>query len=340
LKIAVINKNSDERNLLSSIYSRHSTHSVIWTASCGGDGLAKLDNHQPDLILLGLDLDDINAPEVTRKIMDKSSCAILIISPSIDSNAGNIFESMGAGALDATKTPECDDIDDESVQLLLEKTKIIQKLITNRSPSKTRSAPSAPSNYPIVVIGASTGGPIVLAEILSNLPADYPHPLVIVQHVDEQFSGSFSNWLNEQSQLDVRIANNGDKLEAGTVLIAGTSDHLTLRDDHRVYYTENPKEYVYRPSVDVLFSAVAEKWNGKVLGVLLTGMGRDGAQGLLDLRNNGSHTISQEASSCAVYGMPKAAEQIKASISVESIDDIVDSILRFGNKTRNVVKSA
>jgi two-component system response regulator WspF len=172
------------------------------------------------------------------------------------------------------------------------------------------------------------------------MPADYPHPIVIVQHVDKQFSASFADWLNQQTVLNVRIAKNSDSFEPGTVLVAGTSDHLTLANDNRVYYTENPKEYVYRPSVDVFFNSIAERWKGKVLGVLLTGMGRDGANGLLALRNHGAHTISQDETSCAVYGMPKAAVDIKASCAVETVDQIIDSILKFGDKTRQMVKSA
>lgn len=343
MKIAIISNKGEDTRILVDIIAYYTSHEVIWTEKTGLDGIKQCQQQTPDTLLIDLELPDVSTADVARAIMEDSACAIVVIAASIDNKAGKIFEAMGAGALDACKIPASTIQDeDENVEILVTKIATIEKLTSGKKSGQhdSNATRCVRGDYPVVVIGASTGGPIVLAEILTNLPADYPHPIIIVQHVDEQFSSSFASWLNDQTTLNVRLARNADIIEPGTVLIAGTSDHLTLANDNRVYYTENPKDYVYRPSVDVLFNSVAERWKGRVLGILLTGMGRDGASGLLALRNHGAHTISQDKESCAVYGMPKAAADINASCSIETVDQIIDSILKFGNKTRHMVKSA
>src|SRR5207253_2237143 len=144
------------------------------------------------------------------------------------------------------------------------------------------------------------GGPAALAKVLSALPKQLPAAVVVVQHVDAQFAGSMADWIGGYSALPVRIAREGDRPELGAVLLAATNDHLALVSEDRLGYTAHPREYVYRPSVDVFFQSVTRYWSGEVVGVLLTGMGRDGAVGLKALRNQGRHTIAQDQATSAV----------------------------------------
>jgi len=137
--------------------------------------------------------------------------------------------------------------------------------------------------------------------------------IVVVQHIDQHFADNFARWLGEQLEMPVRSAEEGDELVAGTVLIAKSNDHLTLDQNHRLRYDANPKDYAYRPSVDVFFHCVAQHWKGEAIGVLLTGMGRDGAEGLLAMRRAGQTTIAQDQASSAVYGMPRAAAELDAA---------------------------
>jgi two-component system response regulator WspF len=134
-----------------------------------------------------------------------------------------------------------------------------------------------------------------------------------VQHIDQHFADNFARWLGEQLEMPVRAAEEGDELVAGTVLIAKSNDHLTLDQNLRLRYDIHPKDYAYRPSVDVFFHCVAQHWKGEVVGVLLTGMGRDGAEGLLAMRKAGHTTIAQDQASSAVYGMPRAAAELDAA---------------------------
>jgi len=168
----------------------------------------------------------------------------------------------------------------------------------------------------LVGIGASAGGPAAVATLLAGLPKDFPAAVVVIQHVDAHMAPGMADWLSQQSALPVRVANEGDRLTVGTVLLAATSDHLVLKSAERVGYSPDPREAVYRPSVDAFFQSVRQRWRGEVVGVLLTGMGRDGAAGLKALREQGRHTIAQDEQSSAVYGMPKAAAKIDAAVDI------------------------
>jgi two-component system, chemotaxis family, response regulator WspF len=168
----------------------------------------------------------------------------------------------------------------------------------------------------LVAIGASVGGPAALTTILRGLPADFPAAVVIVQHIDERFGLGMAKWLNQGAALEVRVAAEGDRPATGVVLLAATGDHLVFKGADRLGYTADPVDYVHRPSVDAFFHSVCRLWRGEVIGVLLTGMGRDGALGLKALRDAGHHTIAQDEASSAVYGMPKAAATIDAAVEI------------------------
>ena len=168
----------------------------------------------------------------------------------------------------------------------------------------------------LVVIGASAGGPSALLGILKTLSADFPTPMVIVQHMGRHSAQSLAQWLNSQSALEVRPAQRGELPRPGRVLVAGDGDHLVLTAAGRLSYTEQPRGCSYRPSIDVFFNSVTRFWTGPVIGVLLTGMGRDGAEGLRTLRAHGHHTIAQDQVTSAVYGMPKAAVELDAVVEI------------------------
>ncbi|MGK7882378.1 MAG: chemotaxis protein CheB, partial [Crocosphaera sp.] len=181
---------------------------------------------------------------------------------------------------------------------------------------------------PLIVIGASTGGPKALARILGEFPPNFEGSIVIIQHVDVQFSSGLAKWLDEQTPLSVVLASEGDTLSASKVLLAGTNDHLVLRPNLTLTYTKEPENYPYRPSIDVFCESVAQSWSRKGIAVLLTGMGRDGAMGLKKLRRRGWHTIAQNQQSCVVYGMPKAAVQMEAAVQVLSLSEIAPTLIK------------
>ena len=175
---------------------------------------------------------------------------------------------------------------------------------------------------PILAIGASTGGPKALADILTALPPDFPAAVVVVQHMDPAFNAGLNTWLKGQSALPVTVARPGERLQAGRVYLAKGGDHLVIGPDSLLHYTPEPADDPFHPSVDALFESLARLTLSRGVAVLLTGMGRDGARGLLALRRAGWSTIAQDAGTCAVYGMPKAAMELGAAEMVLPLPNI------------------
>jgi two-component system response regulator WspF len=179
----------------------------------------------------------------------------------------------------------------------------------------------------LVAIGSSAGGPAALEILLKGLPRDFPAAIVLVQHVDQVFAAGMAEWLASASGLHVRLACEGERPQVGSVLLAGTNHHIRLLKNGTLAYTAEPVNEIYRPSIDVFFASVAQYWSGDAIGVLLTGMGRDGAQGLKLMREHGYLTIAQDQQSCAVYGMPKAAAAIDAAVEIRPLERIAPRLM-------------
>ena len=168
---------------------------------------------------------------------------------------------------------------------------------------------------------------MALAAALTPLPADFGGAVIVIQHVDAQFSAGLASWLNQQTQLDTKLATDGCRPEPGTVWVAGTNNHLVMQPNLTLTYTAEPRSYLYRPSVDVFFESLALHWPSVELAILLTGMGSDGAQGLKTLRDKGWQTMAQDEASSVVYGMPKAAARMGAAGQILGINLIGPAIL-------------
>ena len=302
-------------------------HHIAWVARDGAHAIAMCAKDTPDLILMDLAMPGIDGVAATRKIMAETPCAILIVTPSVDGNTAAVFDAMGHGAIDAVDTPVMG-----SADLAVAIAPFLQKIDTLAKLVGTRRFTPAAGQYGdtwvigkrerLVVMGASAGGPVALARVLCALPKTFPAAVVIVQHVDERFAPGMAEWLSRSSALPVRVAKEGDRPSVGTALLAGTNDHLVFKTPERLGYTAEPREQPYRPSVDVFFESVGALWAGDTVGVLLTGMGRDGAKGLKTLRNKGCYTIAQDESTSAVYGMPKAAATLGAAVDILPLERI------------------
>jgi two-component system response regulator WspF len=292
-------------------------HRIIWSAATGAEAVELCSNRTPDLVLLDLTA-AVDGVETTRRIMATAPCPIVLIATSVRVNAAQIFEAMGHGAVDAADAPVLTAGGlKETAAPLLAKIELLSRVISGRTGVVPPEPLSRSSRHGcLIAVGASAGGPAVLATMLRGLPKDFPAAIVIVQHVDEHFAGGMAEWLNQGSALSVRVAREGDRPAPMSVLLASTRDHLTFKSADRVGYTVEPSENFYRPSVDVFFQSVCRLWRGDVVGVLLTGMGRDGAIGLKALRDHGYHTIAQDQATCAVYGMPKAAAALNAAVEI------------------------
>jgi chemotaxis response regulator CheB len=328
MRIAIVNDLPLAVEALRRVLALQPEHRVIWVAENGAQAVQRCAEQRPDLVLMDLLMPEMDGVEATRRIMAETPCAILLVTASVGANTARVFDAMGHGALDAVDTPALVGGDSRaSAAPLLAKIEIIGKLIGDSVPARavgTRSAAAsrATRSQRLVAIGASAGGPAALATLLRGLPADFPAAVVIIQHVDEQFAAGMAHWLGQHSVLPVQVAREGDRPTRGVVLLAATNDHLRLVSSGRLAYTPIPQDYVYRPSVDVFFHSACALWPGDIVGVLLTGMGRDGALGLKALRDQGHLTIAQDQASCAVYGMPRAAVALDAAVDVLPIEAI------------------
>jgi two-component system response regulator WspF len=322
VKIGIVNDSPLAVEALRRAVALAPEHQIVWVAKNGAEAVALCRNVPPTLVLMDLVMPEMDGVEATRRIMSSTPCAILIVTVSIGTNSSRAFEAMGYGALDAVDAPMIGTgAPLESAGPLLMKIETIGRMLackTGLRPDGANvSSPSRPASPErLIAIGASAGGPAAVATVLRGLPKDFPAAIVIIQHVDRQFAAGMADWLGQESQLAVRLAREGDRPAPGEVLMAGTSDHLVLKGSHQLGYTQEPRDYVYRPSVDVFFQSVSHHWQGEAVAVLLTGMGRDGALGLKALRNRGFHTIAQDEATSAVYGMPKAAARLDAASDI------------------------
>jgi two-component system response regulator WspF len=335
MRIAIVNDVMMAVEAVRRVVIGSSGHQLAWVALDGEDAVARCAADTPDLILMDLTMPKMGGVEATRRIMASTPCAIVIVTANVDDNSSKVFEAMGAGALDAVNTPVLESPAataypeaGNGATALLAKIETIRKLIgaaqpNRQSPSPIQSAENHDgSSGPLVAIGASAGGPAAVAKVLSQLPADFSAPIVVVQHVDSQFSQGLADWLDCQTPLHVRLAAEGDRPSPGAVLLAANDNHLVFESPMRLSYTRYPLESSYRPSVDVYFKSVASFWRGDVVGVILTGMGRDGAEGLRALHEKGHHTIAQDRATSAVYGMPKAAAELQAASEILPLEQI------------------
>ena len=297
-------------------------HRLVWVARDGQEAVDRCKELTPDLILMDLIMPVMNGVEATRKIMQSTPCPILVVTSTVSGNSAKVFEAMSAGALDAVATPVIGKMDETVIgEELLKKIHQIGQLTgsLHKKPEKSRSIAKPKvqiDGIDLVVLGCSTGGPNILIEILSALPEKFPASIIIVQHMDKQFTPGLVQWIDSKINLPVNIARAGDIPEPGKVLMACTDDHLVMTSTLTLSYTEEPKDNFYHPSVDVFFSSVAQFWPGEGVAALLTGMGRDGAEGLLALHNRNWYTIAQDRDSSIVYGMPKAAAQLGAATDI------------------------
>ena len=331
MRVAIVNDLALAREVLRRLVLSVPGYTIAWTACDGAEAVRKAAADRPDVILMDLVMPVLDGVEATRRIMAENPCPILLVTSSISSNFSKVYEAMGHGGLDAVNTPTLDRAgkvrDGEG---LLARLANLAK--SGRAPAASiasclpvvRPVGKGP---PLVALGASTGGPEALACIVETFPADFPAAVVIVQHIGADFAPSLVLWLQERAHLRVRPASAGDTPVPGEILLAASNDHLILGRDRRLLYTPDPEDYPYRPSVDVLFCSLAAHWPKRGVAALLTGMGTDGARGLLALRQAGWFTLAQDQTSSVVYGMPQAAAQLGAACEVLPLSRLASVIL-------------
>jgi two-component system chemotaxis response regulator CheB len=306
---------------------------VVATASDPYDARDKIIEYEPDVMTCDVEMPKMNGIEFIQKLMPQYPLPIIVVS----SLSGRVFDAMEAGAVEFVGKPDLTSV--KNVESFINDLIAKIKIASNAKVLK-RNAEPAPKNIEntklndkikLIAIGASTGGTEALYHVLKKLPADIPG-IVIVQHIPANFSRMFAERLNNTIELSVREAKTGDYVERGQVLIAPGDRHMTVKkigDKFKIDCFENEKVNGHCPSVDVLFESVAKEAGSSAIGVILTGMGYDGAKGLMSMRRRGARTIGQDEKSCVVYGMPKVAFNIGAVEKQTSLENIANTIYSF-----------
>jgi len=318
MRIAIVNDMRAAAEALRRVVESIPGHVLAWTAADGVQAVAMARRDRPDLILMDLLMPHLDGAEATRQIMATTPCAILVVTATVSGNISLVYDAMGHGALDAVDTPTLGPGGEVTgAGPLVEKIGMIAKLVgVPAAGPRVRAATVAVGPPRLVVVGASTGGPKALCDLLLPLPHDWNAAVVIVQHVDVAFAAGLATWLTDRTGHGVRVVQHGQQPRAGDVLLAGTNDHLVLTAGGGLEYRAEPREIFFRPSVDVFFESVAVHAAKSGVAVVLTGMGRDGARGLAALRQKGWHTIAQDEATSVVWSMPKAAIEAGGAVEV------------------------
>ncbi|MGB6539004.1 MAG: chemotaxis-specific protein-glutamate methyltransferase CheB [Xanthobacteraceae bacterium] len=310
---------------------------IVGVAKDGSQGVELCRLHRPDAITMDMMMPVMSGLAATEYIMAHCPTPILIVSSSL--NRGELFkiyDALSAGAVDVLEKPTGEELDGEWQRRLRSAVKLVAKIkvishIRARLQARPRvceiltPAPASQHAYRrrIVAIGASTGGPGAVSEVLRSLPRHFRIPVLVVVHMNATFASALTDWLNAQSELHVVPAQNGALVASlqGCVAVAPGDRHLIVRSG-RIVLTDDAERQSCRPSVDVLFESVAAEYGADAVGCLLTGMGKDGALGLLRIRQAGGLTIAQDEASSVVYGMPREALALGAVACVSSLKDI------------------
>jgi len=321
MRIAIVNDLGLAREVLRRVVLSVPGYAVAWEAVDGEDAVAKAAADRPDAILMDLVMPRLDGAEATRRIMRQNPCPVLVVTSTVGGNFELVYRAMGAGALDAVETPTLGPGGvPRNAEPLVARLAKLDAALQGETGSGFVAVPAVkpPSvDIPrIVGIGVSTGGPDALGAVLAALPVGFPAAVVVVQHIAAEYAPGLADALTPRCRLPIRVVRPGDVPQPGIVHLAATDDHLELASDLRLRYTPTPRSAPYRPSVDVLFASLAARAPRPGVGVLLTGMGTDGADGLLKLRQVGWHTIAQDEATCVVYGMPKAAVERRAATEV------------------------
>jgi two-component system chemotaxis response regulator CheB len=309
------------RKLIPQILQRDGSIEVVGTAMDGDFGLKKIQELNPDVVTLDLDMPRMDGMETLRQIMRKQHLPVIVVSALSTEGASATFKALALGALDFVAKPR--DAASSHMDAIAED--LISKIkIASRSRIKPAVSPSVADwarkqktastqrrrPAKVVAIGVSTGGPNALQYLLSQLPAEFPGSILIVQHMPVGFTEMFARRLNESCAIEVKEAQPGDLLIAGRALVCPGDKHIRVRKmplAATAVLSEEARVNGHRPSVDVLFHSVAAEFGQGSIGVLMTGMGEDGAAGLGEIKRAGGFTIAQSEDSCVVFGMPKAA---------------------------------
>lgn len=343
IKVLVIDDSAMIRKVFEQELSKDPEIEVVGTAPDPFVGRDKIVYLKPDVITLDIEMPRMDGLTFLEKLMKHYPMPVVVVS-SLAKKGGDVaLKAMELGAVEVLSKPgSAYSVGDMSEQLIEKvkaaaKVKVFRTADNARTYSQVQTASTASiavrTTNKIIAIGASTGGTDALREVISMLPPNSP-PVVVVQHMPQNFTKAFADRLNQICQVQVKEAVDGEYLATGKVLIAPGNQHMEIRRSGINYYVtlfDGPMVFHQRPAVEILFNSVAKYAGQNAVGAILTGMGKDGAQGLLNMRNAGASTVAQDEKTCIVFGMPKEAIELGAAQVIKPLGQIAQTLLDFCN---------
>lgn len=351
IRVLIVDDSCMARSLLRDFLESEDDIEVVGEASNGRQAVELARELKPSIITMDLEMPVMSGLEAIEEIMCSKAVPILVVSSVAD--ATNALDAVGRGALEVVSKP---DYSPEKAAEFVAKVRLLAgvSVITRMRPRKPLPLPDMPASpvlaepaktlpstlpggisttvYPrVFAIASSTGGPQALAQILPALPADFPCPVVIAQHISDGFAGGMAEWLGRLCKLPVRMVDDGDLLQAGVIHISPSERHFSITPTRRAALIERGPLDVYRPSCDVLLGSVAEVFGHQSIGIILTGMGSDGAKGMARIRERGGMTLGQDEASSVIYGMNRVAIEAGAVHQVLAVDKIAAEMVRLAN---------
>lgn len=343
IRVLIVEDSAIFQTVLKNIFHSSSEIEVVGTASNGVEGLALIPQLEPDVICTDFHMPRMDGLEFTKQVMEKYPRPILVISVSVQiEQRHRIFELLQAGALDIFPKPRPGESKDAQIDRLklINKIRVLAgvKVLRKRTPRSNFDSKPLPntsgkvstnsaSGIKIVAIGTSTGGPQALQTIFEGLPANFPVPIVCVQHISHGFLDGLIQWLSLTSALPIQIARSGITPQPGTIYFPPEKKHLELNSQGQWICSDAPPIGGHRPSVDMTLKSVAQVYGSKAIAILLTGMGKDGAEGMKMIQQAGGLTIAQDRETSVIFGMPKEAIELGAVKHILSLPEITPFLL-------------
>ncbi len=344
VKVLIVDDSAFMRNALTRMLSSDPEITIVGTARDGVEAIEKATTLKPDIITMDVEMPRMDGISALRHIMQTNPLPVIMVSSLTTEGAQVTLDALSIGAVDFIPK----NLSDLSVNIIKIQNVLIEKIkhiAKKRLPRRYLSKPATTQKLDlvlpdrklgdrrvsVVVIGASTGGPKALQEIIPKLPKNFPVPVLIAQHMPPNFTYQFAERLNQMSSLEVREAKEDDILRPGVVYIAPGRGNMRVKRRHGVEtaltISDDSEDFIYHPSVDALMVSAANIYHGRTLGVILTGMGNDGQKGAIEIKKAGGRVIAQDEETCVVYGMPKAVVEAGVSDKVLPVEEIAGEII-------------
>lgn len=343
IKVLVVDDSAFMRKAITSMITSDPDLTVIGTARDGVEAIEQVLKLRPDVVTLDVEMPRMSGLETLRVLMEKAPLPVLMLSSLTTEGARETLKALELGALDFVAK----NLDDLSLNILKIEQEIVAK-VKAVAKKRIRFRPSAPvskeipvfsgsklysGKVSVVAIGVSTGGPKALQDVLPSLPEDFPASVLIVQHMPKGFTGPFAERLNQLSKMEIKEAEHGEVIKAGTGYMAPGGLHMRAVKKRvtevNIELSDQPADLLHRPSVDVMMLSVAQAYAGRCLGVIMTGMGSDGLEGMRAIKKSGAKTLAQDEESCVVYGMPKAVVDEGLADKVVSLSSMAGEIVNM-----------